>query len=1139
MFIFLLPGCLEVFAQGALQSEHLNISGTHTITFQSNSVSGGAGAESSFELDNYGANKPIQNETSLTASGHLWGNFYIDARYNKSTYGYSDSRMLLMYDAGDTDISIGDLTVNFTGSELTSFSRTLQGLKIDSLIGDRYQFNFVASQTDAATATDVFQGNNTVGPYYLKHSPIIDGSEEVRVDEKVKIRGQDYVIDYTFGSITFTGVNIIPSTSTIAVSYEYNLSGQQSGLFYGLRGTIPLSDKLSFGTTYLKQAAAKAGGSSGPIRQREEFSGQNSPGPYALTFRPIVENSETVTVNAVPQVRDRDYEISYVSGTITFVRPVAYGSNIVVEYTYAPGSATVTGDHTVWGVDGKWSFARGWDLGFEFAGSEGGASVTDKGTAYSLRAAGTVGSKLNLTLGLRNIGEGFQRIESAGFNRDESGFDMGLQYTFSPYLSFNAIYKNVTTAQGLYFGSAGSTTGGASDTSQLNAVISFKKEKLPQLTFTHQRMTATSTSATSGTEGEPLPAESSSDYVSNNIDMSFTRGKVSLTGNLNQTEQSGLTSGATAESSPGDSLTRSGKLGLVYTPGQKVRLGMDLAASAIRRGSSWVSTADSSNISIAYTPSPKLNISLNRYKTSSEGQVSSTAYSGSFIGSPGFGFPGYGSGFGFGYGSGFGSSFGSGYGYGTIPSSTFPSVQTGTVGFTNIGAYATGYQYGTGGYNLGTGGFGAPTGWGTAIPAPTTRPPGVLPVFNTTQGTPGLTTTPPTSGLVTAAELPGLTGSAEPGLTNTAPGRTPIAPSGWGSPSEPQIRQEKPASEGEGTDEQLKSDTKLKTLELSQPTEPGLTTNASPGLTTQSTAPGITGGNAMPAAAPFDGAQGAGVPIQPQSKMAFPPMGASIVPFWQSGSPGSYPSWWGRTVTTLGPASMFPPIARDPLVDTRQTEPLPSSSSLQAETTSLQANYAFSERLSLNAAINRQLNLGTGSVIETDSKDYSIGGSLRLSDNLSLLAQYTEQKLRFLDSSDNSHSKITSFGVQWGRPDKLNLSFDFQRLLSFTNEGATYVGGEGGFMESQLDTYGVRLNYPISRRINLFSQYFNSKTIGSDVEANNTRKELSVGLDYRLNNYLTFSAWWSNRQSLYQANPDQNYKAKSLEAKLEATFASF
>ncbi|NCO36712.1 MAG: hypothetical protein GW893_23000 [Armatimonadetes bacterium] len=1122
---WLLTGLCPLAAQVGSNSDDLNISGTHTITFQTNSVSGGAGAESSYELDNYGANKAIENQTSLTASGNLFGNFYIDALYNKSTYGYSDSRVLLMYDAGDTDISIGDLNINFAGSELTSFSRTLQGLKIDSLVGDRHQLNFVVSQTDAATATDVFQGNNTVGPYYLTHSPILDGTEEVRVDEKVKIRGQDYVIDYTFGSLTFTGVNIIPSTSTIAVSYEYNQAGQSSGIFYGLRGTFPLTKSLSLGTTYLKQDAAKAGGSSGPIREREDFSGQNSPGPYALTFRPIVEGSEQITINAVLQVPDRDYEINYVSGTITFVRPVAYSSLIVVEYNYDPGSGAVTGGQALWGVDGKWTFADGWDLGFEFAGSQGGATATDKGTGYSLRTAGVFGNKLNVTLGLREIGEGFQRIESAGFNRDESGFDMGLQYALNPHLSLDAKYNNYTTSQGLYFGSTGGdTTGGTSDTTQLNAVVAFKKEKLPQLTFTHQEMTSSNVNPAGGTEGEPATTTNSSDFISNNVDMSFTQGNINLTGNVNQTEQTGISTGVDTTAANTGSLTRSGKLGITYIPARSIRLAIDVAASAIQEDGKWVSTADSSNLGLTYTPTPKLSVSLSQYKTQSDGQGSSTAYSGSFIGSAGFGFPSY--------GSGFGSGYGSGYGIGTTTGATFGSVNTGTTGFVNTGVGGTGYQYGAGGYNLGTGSFGSSGGFGGTVPSTGGRVPGTSSPFSTTQGGPGLTTTATASGLVTMAPLPGITGSAQPGLTNATSGAAPgLASSSWGS---------FPETAGKGKKSPTTQDAPEGVLELSRPSGTGLTVNASPGFTTHSPDPGITGGSANTP----DIGQGhrgdMGIPPVPQFRMAEPGWGSPLTPFWGRANADGWGPWWGHRVTSLGPATEFPLIPRNPALHDRQSDgSISDASSLESKTTSIRADYAFSERLSLNASINQQLNLGTGTVIESDSNDYGIGGSLRLTDDLSLLAQYTEQKLIFLDSSDNSHSKITTLGVQWGRPDKLNVSLDFQRLLSFTNEGATYVGGDGGFLESQLDTYGVRVNYPISSRYNLFTQYFDSKTIGSDAEANNTRKELSVGVDYRISNFLTFSAWWSNQESLYEANPDQNYTAKSLEAKLEATFATF
>ncbi|MBI3922376.1 MAG: hypothetical protein HY318_13225 [Armatimonadetes bacterium] len=1027
-----------------------DISGSQILTYRTSSVSGGTNSTSAYQLDNYGADKKLQNQTSLNVNGPLYGNFSIEGRYYSSPFGVSDRRWTLRYDAGSTDLAVGDLNVSFPGSDLTSFSKTLQGLEIDTEFGKDKKLNFVVSQTKALAATDALQGNNTVGPYYLTHSPILDGTEQVRVDEQVKIRGVDYTIDYTFGSITFRIGTIIPSTSTIAISYEYNPAGQTSGTFYGLRGTIPVSKKLSLGMTYLLQDSRPTGGASGPTREHEEFYGQNSPGPYGLTFRPIVLGSERITLNAITQVQGLDYEISYTSGGITFLRPVPPTSLIVVEYDYQPGGSTTTGDHKVTGIDGSWAFAKDWNTTFELAQSQGGASSAQSGTAYSLRTIGQAGSKLNVNFGLRNIASGFNRIESTGFARDESGYDWGLQYLFSKSLKLQSQYNNFTSAQGLYFGSTGASGGAGSDTSQLNAVLSYDKPGLPQLKITHQRLTSSSAGA-STTVSTATPNNSA--YVSNNLEMNFSKGKVGVNGNLALIDQSNSVTSSATSSSSGDSQTRNSRLGLFYNPFKPLQLRADLAANNVQSGGAKVSSASSQNLSASFAPGSRLRVELTRYSTSSEGTGLGSTYTGSYMGSIGFGsgfggYGGYGSGYGYGS-SGSGSNWGSmggssSPGWGTT-SSSFGRPTTGTTGFFNNGINSTGYTYGSGGYNYGSGSSG---GWGAGS-------------------------------------------------------------SGWGNPV------------GTTTPSSFKGNYRPSGFSVLNVTTQGLTTNSvAPGLTNQGVESGITAGGSV------------GVVTDPYgrapSRTPTPlPKGASLLDDSLRGE---------HYVASLGPSTYVPADPRLRSLPRQSSSSTSTFSSTKGEMTSLRMEYALTSKISLNGGTNRQLNSGVGSVTNSDSKDMSLGGTYRVSDKLSLLSQYTEQRLKFLDSTDNSHSKISSFSVQLGLPDKLNVFFDYQRMLTFTNEGSTFLGGVGGFAESQLDSYSARVNYPLSTKINLFSELYDFRTIGSDTTANNARRELSLGLDYRINRLFTLTSRWSNIRTTYVATPDQNYKASTFETQLQANF---
>ncbi len=73
-----------------------------------------------------------------------------------------------------------------------------------------------------------------------------------------------------------------------------------------------------------------------PVRT-DTFYGRNSNGPFYLTVTPIVNGSEIVLLNGVPQERVKDYTLDYVSGILTFDPSMIVSSSdrVVVSYEAA------------------------------------------------------------------------------------------------------------------------------------------------------------------------------------------------------------------------------------------------------------------------------------------------------------------------------------------------------------------------------------------------------------------------------------------------------------------------------------------------------------------------------------------------------------------------------------------------------------------------------------------------------------------------------------------------------------------------------------------------------------------------------------------------------------------------------------
>ncbi|MBU0686220.1 MAG: hypothetical protein KKB81_00005, partial [Candidatus Margulisbacteria bacterium] len=75
--------------------------------------------------------------------------------------------------------------------------------------------------------------------------------------------------------------------------------------------------------------------------------GNNTQGPYALGFAPVVIDSEQVYVDGILQKRGDDYEIDYEAGTVTFLNRTIQDISIIrVEYDYRE----TTYDHSTYGL---------------------------------------------------------------------------------------------------------------------------------------------------------------------------------------------------------------------------------------------------------------------------------------------------------------------------------------------------------------------------------------------------------------------------------------------------------------------------------------------------------------------------------------------------------------------------------------------------------------------------------------------------------------------------------------------------------------------------------------------------------------------------------------------------------------------
>ena len=265
-------------------------------------------------------------------------------------------------------------------------------------------------------ATDVFPGTNSPGPYSLRFSPIIDGTEQVRVDGQRKKLGVDYTIDYNTGMLWFQQTMIIPATSTIEVSYEYAAYGSNPGILAGVRGEFPLWANGRMGLTYITQMSDMDSGTEEGAYRTDLFIGDNTPMVLTLRYRPI-KRIVKITLDGVPQLENVDYEVqSLDSGIIRFRKvvpappgPIADAApNLVVDYEIVTTSTPqeMRGDRAIVGLDGTFNLNERSSLTLQFARS--GGAPARSGNALSVRGVTELG-RVSLNLGYRDIGKQLRR----------------------------------------------------------------------------------------------------------------------------------------------------------------------------------------------------------------------------------------------------------------------------------------------------------------------------------------------------------------------------------------------------------------------------------------------------------------------------------------------------------------------------------------------------------------------------------------------------------------------------------------------------------------------------------------------------------------------------------------------------------
>ena len=154
----------------------------------------------------------------------------------------STERVFLKLERREFVALFGDYDTGLTVTELTRYSRSLTGLKVD-YGGERVLATGFAARTDLGFVRDELRGDGTSGLYRLSRRPIVINSDKLRLEVRDRFRSErvletrelarflDYRIDYLDGSVFFS--EPVPSRDAalnpiyIVAEYETQGTGQE------------------------------------------------------------------------------------------------------------------------------------------------------------------------------------------------------------------------------------------------------------------------------------------------------------------------------------------------------------------------------------------------------------------------------------------------------------------------------------------------------------------------------------------------------------------------------------------------------------------------------------------------------------------------------------------------------------------------------------------------------------------------------------------------------------------------------------------------------------------------------------------------------------------------------------------------
>jgi len=428
-----------------------------------------AGASSGFDMN---------QELQVKIKGNVGEKINVDVDWDDTRDDPQRTKIHVKYTGTQEEViqnaEFGDVSMSLPSTEFVSYSKNVFGLRVDGHYED-FKFMGVGSQTKGITDVKRFKGQTTFEKrdisdnayvkyrYYklhvstgLENYAIVPGSEQMLVDDRdstnnastgatamavlselsggttyfgnfhVLNRGEDYVVDYVNGIVTFR--RVLGSNHVVAVKYKYLVGdkeydiGYTTPTFQGAPVPVMLKDEsgtlgrqlknyYDLGHTKILRSIPgkdfvlkifdlnrtempisnyphEIDYDTGLLRFTNKTPFQSdvynvtNPGHHNIIYveyyyrmkvfylKPnIVTGSDRVLLNGEHLERDTDYIIDYYSGYLEFLDESRIDEEAMIEITYEYYPFIGQGMQTLLGLRGEWKQSDRFHIGSTFLGS--------------------------------------------------------------------------------------------------------------------------------------------------------------------------------------------------------------------------------------------------------------------------------------------------------------------------------------------------------------------------------------------------------------------------------------------------------------------------------------------------------------------------------------------------------------------------------------------------------------------------------------------------------------------------------------------------------------------------------------------------------------------------------------------------